>query len=110
MASRKAVAFLLANPDIAKAYAEGKPIQFRSKSLKYGEVWSEWDTTGELTFNEQYDYRLKPEPKMFYIIRNGRGTSSLYDISKTAAEKELVKYNETGPYKPYTLEEYKQVL
>lgn len=110
MASRKAVAFLLANPDIAKAYAEGKPIQFRSKSLKYGEEWTDWNITQELTFNEQFDYRLKPEPKSYYRVLNRKGEVYHHTFKKDEAERHLATANKEGMYGPYVLEEYKQVL
>lgn len=109
MASRKAVAFLLANPDIAKAYAEGKPIQFRSKSLKYGEEWVDWNVTSDLTFNEQYEYRLKPEPKMLYLLLNRHGDPVRSYPSRAEADAGRMRVSCSG-YGPYTIEEYKQVL
>lgn len=109
MASRKAVAFLLANPDIAKAYAEGKPIQFRSKSLQYGEEWVEWNFKSDLTFNERYEYRLKPEPKMLYLLLNRYGNRIRSYPSRAEADAGLKCVSGSG-YGPYTIEEYKQVL
>ena len=109
MASRKAVAFLLANPDIAKAYVEGKPIQFRHKERKYGEEWVDWNFTSELMFSSRYDYRLKPEPKMIYLLINGDGATVRSYPSRAEAEAGL-KRASTGGYGPYMIEEYKQVL
>lgn len=109
MASRKTVAFLLTNPDIAKAYVEGKPIQFRHKERKYGEEWVDWNFTSELTFNERYDYRLKPEPKMIYRLINGFGHPIRDYPTREDAEAGLKRVS-IGTHGPYTIEEYKQVL
>lgn len=110
MASRKAVAFLLANPDIAKAYVEGKPIQFRPKERKYGEEWTDWDITQELIFNERYEYRLKPEPQTWYVVVGGLGDWWSKNTNKATAERDLVQRRAQGTNGPYVLKEFREVL
>jgi len=47
---------------IIQAFAEGKDIQWRNTT---GEEWQ--STTGNLSFFDNWCYRIKPEPREFWI-------------------------------------------
>ena len=49
---------------IIQAFAEGKDVQFRNP---VGMVGSDWIDDDEMSHFEIYEYRIKPEPREFWI-------------------------------------------
>lgn len=90
---------------IITAFAEGKTIQYRP-ALEY-----EWcDTTNPTFCYSPSAYRVKPEPKKIYLIRRGGGSVVEARDDFNIATATYTKLQAQGAFKPYTLEEYVQVL
>lgn len=66
--------------EVLQAYKEGKTIQLRNKSFKY----SVWEDSLCHTFNfSSCEYRIKPEPAVYYaVVRNDGGAVMYIDKDK----------------------------
>jgi hypothetical protein len=63
---------------LVQALAEGKIIQWKRYADEGGE-WEDFEHDVEIQFcNDLEDYRIKPEPRTFEIVR-GKVTGSIYD-------------------------------
>lgn len=90
---------------IITAFANGAAVQVRAGN---GE---QWNTGEELSFGGAPEaYRIKPEPKTLFIVRNSVGSRVFSSESRTSAETCLNMHREKGFYSPYTLEEFVQVV
>lgn len=89
-----------------QAFADGKILQYQSRAL--GGPWSDLEDDTNFNFNT-YDYRVKPEPKTVFIIRNcfDEIVDTKTGYEDTARFEYLNKYGSNGPY---TREEYVQVV
>lgn len=72
---------------ILKAYAAGTPIQHYDSA--YG--WAEFE--GELAFDSPpQHYRIKPEPREFYVVRPD--STGPYLVKSAKGFKEVIKVRE----------------
>lgn len=98
------------NLPIFQAFAEGKIIQYQSRA--FGGKWADVKDATSFNFDE-YDYRVKPEPKTIFVLMRGDGTTVGRPYTdKALAIKDRDSYAKTHGhvYGPYTLEEYVQVV
>ena len=56
---------------VFKAFSEGKDVQFRNPE---GRVNSGWINDDEMNHFEIYEYRIKPEPREFWVALNSNGS------------------------------------
>lgn len=100
---------LQAAADVMKAAASGAKIEMRSRRVRDKEV--EWYSSPSPGWNWQdFEYRVKKEPKTLYIVRDKHGTTACtYDIAASAHE--TCKWlNVNGFSGPYTVEVYQQIV
>lgn len=82
-----------------QAFVEGKEIQYRTP----GECL-EWEPISSPMWDPAYEYRVKPEPKKLYEIRDKYGSLSYGDdfISMKESLTYLQKEGIAGPYTFHT--------
>jgi hypothetical protein len=86
---------------IITAYAEGKTIQFLSIAS------NNWETSAGYSFAESVDrYRIKPEPKEWWIAIDCDGEEYTYPSLKDAEED---KANGSQTYAPFTIYHVREV-
>ena len=98
--------YLLAHPEILLGLAEGKIIECKRKSAD-----AQWETIDAPSFVDNVEYRVKPEPRKFFItVRNNGTTDFVYEDNDAWKKvKSMIDINEYGlnAFKPYT---YVEVL
>jgi hypothetical protein len=95
--------------DVMAAAAAGHKIEIRSRRV--GEREDGWHSSSCPGWNWQdYEYRVKMEPKTLYVVRDKHGTPACtYDIAASAHETRNW-LNHNGFCGPYTVEVYQQTV
>jgi len=85
---------LINNWDCVVAFKEGKTIQFRTKNQSN----LRWIDGENLGFQKEYEYRIKPKPKTYYILWTMSGAvwkpCTTWDTRKLAEEEQRKYYSE----------------
>jgi hypothetical protein len=71
--------------EVIKAFADGYPIQYKAPNW-FG--WRDWKAVNSRspTFNPQFCYRVKPEPKKLYIQTMKDRTGMSWDVTYRSSE------------------------
>lgn len=69
---------------VIEAYVNGKTIQARVRGT------NEWFDEFNPSFEPRFQYRIKPEPREWWVVEPGGGEAFLY-TSKEVAENSMVK-------------------
>lgn len=60
---------------IIQALAEGKTVQFKSR------IFNDWKDTDNPYFEQNIEYRIKPEPRKVWVVEFGDGSTLSVDKS-----------------------------
>jgi hypothetical protein len=95
--------------DIMKAAASGAKIELRS--LRARDVDGAWHSSQSPGWNWQdYEYRVKKEPRMLYVVRDKTGVIAHTNNMPQGASTAMEYLNINGFCGPYTLETYQEVV
>jgi len=70
---------------VLQAAKEGKAIQMRAKVNRLGGAW--WDVADPFWDFHTCDYRVKPEPRVFYAAINSAGTLCAISVNRDETKK-----------------------
>lgn len=84
--NRTEAAGVLKHIDSVKAYAEGKVIELWSESHK------EWTEVDKPLFCKSLKYRVRPEPREFWIISNSKGRPLTVVRTKEQAQALVLRF------------------
>lgn len=104
--STREAKYLVAHPDILLALSQGKTIEYKETPD------AQWVKIVTPAFVEGMEYRVKPEPRTWYLVLRKDGTAARICTTEAEAKEAVVGYDAGGhpQSKPYSWIEVQEVV